>query len=184
MTDKAAVFIDLGYFSKSLKDEFDSVRVDLLKFSNKICGDCERFRTYVYDCDPFQDPSPSVEQKVRKANADRFHHVLKMLPRFEVRLGRLARRMDAQGAPKYEQKGTDTQLSVDLVELCYKGIIGRAMLVTGDSDFVPAVVAAKNVGVIVEIHYYGGTHVSDELLEVCDGRFIINKEIIESCSMG
>ena len=83
MTDKAAVFIDLGYFSKSLKDEFDSVRVDLLKFSNKICGDCERFRTYVYDCDPFQDSSPSVEQKMRKANADRFHHVLKMLPRFE-----------------------------------------------------------------------------------------------------
>jgi len=61
MTDKTAIFIDNGYFKKI--QESLNVRVDYLKFVNLIMGsDCERLRTYVYDCPPYQS-NPPLQKK-------------------------------------------------------------------------------------------------------------------------
>jgi len=184
LKDKAAVFIDLGYFSNVLRKEFGSPRVDFFKFSEKICGDCERFRTYVYDCPPFQNPIPTPEQSERTANFRRFVYTLNRLPRFEVRLGRLAHRGEYDdGSPRFEQKGTDVLLSIDITKLSWNRTIQKAIIVTGDSDFFPAVKSAKEAGVIVEIYYSLYEHASDELLEECDDRFPIDKDMIDSCGM-
>ena len=83
----------------------------------------------------------------------RFIHRLQCNPRFEVRLGRLAKTFDAQGRPTFVQKGVDVRLAVDLVRMSSTRQIEYAYLLTGDSDLVPAVQAAKDEGVVVALYY-------------------------------
>ncbi|WP_342764874.1 NYN domain-containing protein [Methanoregula sp.] len=64
----------------------------------------------------------------------------------------------------------DILLAVELVRLAWSGQIGYAALVTGDSDFVPAIEAAKDAGVITKL-YYSRQSVHDELLSAVDERF-------------
>lgn len=44
MPDRAAVFIDGGYFDKAI-DALGRLRVDYEKFSDKLCRGIERMRT-------------------------------------------------------------------------------------------------------------------------------------------
>jgi uncharacterized LabA/DUF88 family protein len=149
-------------------------------FSHHLCTGCERFRTYVYDCPPYQSPNPTDAEKKRKSDADRFFTALDRLPRFEIRFGRL-RKTNSQ--PPYEQKGVDVLLSVDLVKLSSSNKIDKAILVSGDSDFVPAVRAAKDAGVIVELYYSPAQNLSNELFQICDDRFPITRDLIDKCAM-
>jgi uncharacterized LabA/DUF88 family protein len=64
----------------------------------------------------------------------------------------------------------DILLAVELVRLSWSGQIGYAVIVTGDSDFVPAIEAAKDAGVITRL-YYSRRAVHDELLSAVDERF-------------
>lgn len=180
LTDKVAVFIDNGYLAKVLKLDFGQPRLNYAAFSDMLCGNSERFRTYVYDCPPYQSPDPTDSEKKRKSDSDRFFNALDRLPRFEIRLGKLRR---TNSFPSFEQKGVDVLLSVDLVRLSSSNRIDKAILVTGDSDFVPAVRAAKDEGVIVQLHYSIGQNISNELYQICDDRFVITKDIIDKCTM-
>jgi uncharacterized LabA/DUF88 family protein len=69
---------------------------------------------------------------------------------------------------KFVQKGVDVMLSVDLVKLASTNQIGKAVLVAGDSDYVPAIKVAKET-VSVTLCYYEGT-IHRELFDVCDER--------------
>ncbi len=174
---KAAVLIDGGYFGKVLKLALGETRIDYEAFSNKICGNCERIRTYYYDCMPYQSSPPTGEERVIYAEKDKFIYRLKKLNRFDVRLGRL-QKIERQ----FKQKGVDVLLSVDLVRMSWGRQIDRAVLVTGDSDFVPAVKAARDAGVVV-ILYYSRTplmYIHDELYDNCDERYEITQQLIDS----
>jgi len=175
MSDRAAVFIDGGYFDK-VCESLDRLRPDYERFSEKVCRQTERLRTYYYHCYPYQGSPPTLEERSRHASMDRFAHSLRMLRRFEVRLGRM---QVVDGT--YRQKGIDTLLSIDLVELASTGQIGKAVLVTGDSDFVPAVGRAKDKGVIVDLFYGSTTHVHADLLEVCDDRVPLPRSFFDDC---
>jgi len=98
--EKAAVFIDGGYLSKILKGQFASEKIDYSVFSDIICNDYKRLRTYYYDCLPYQENPPTEDQKLRYAERQRFITALDNLPRFEVRLGKLTRNM-VNGSWKY-----------------------------------------------------------------------------------
>jgi uncharacterized LabA/DUF88 family protein len=118
MAMKIAIFIDGGYLDTIAKR--CGVKIDYCKLS--------------------VDVSQGKEEKTRFSNAQKFHQALERLPRYEVRTGRLVRRGD-----EYEQKGVDTLLSIDLVNLAASGKISDAVLVAGDSDFMPAVKVAKDL---------------------------------------
>lgn len=176
--DKALVFIDAGYFSKALT-ALGKPKIDFAKFSDMLCqrANSERLRTYYYDCMPYQGGYPTEEEKERYAAKREFISKLNRLPRFEVRLGRLSKSGDS-----FKQKGIDTLLSIDLTRLAWRGIIQKAILITGDSDFAPAVKEAKFAGVIVQIYYLKSkfTSAHDELLEAADEQFEISKELLSS----
>jgi len=57
--------------------------------------------------------------------------------------------------------------------------IEKAILVTGDSDFVPAIYAAKDAGVVTHL-YYLKSNVHDELLLACDERTEIDRRLIDA----
>jgi len=162
--DRATVFIDGGYFDKALAG-LGRLRVDYQKFSDKVCEGTERLRTYYYHCMPYQSNPPTEDERIRYSSMDRFLYTLRMLSRFEVRLGRL-QYVNAE----FRQKGVDVLLSIDLVELAATGQITKAVLVTGDSDFAHAARRARDKGVLVQLYYSPATYVHDELLQSCDDR--------------
>lgn len=175
-----AVFIDGGYLSKVLKG-LGEPKICFRKLSEILAGPDERLRTYYYHCDPYQSVPPSPEEQERKSKFDRFIAALeKSVPRMQVRLGRLARRQRPDGAWDFEQKKVDVLLTVDLVRLSCERQIQRAVLIAGDSDFVPAIQVAKDSGTIVQLYYSGNPPPHDELLRACDDRFIIDQEFIDS----
>jgi uncharacterized LabA/DUF88 family protein len=179
--ERAAVFIDGGYFDTVLLT-FGRLRIDYHKFAELICGDCERFRTYYYHAMPYQSSHPSPEESSNYANMHRFITVLKRLPRFEVRLGKVVKYGD--GDP--HQKQVDTLIAIDLVKLSAKSHIQKAIIIAGDSDHLPAVKAAKEEGVICELYYLsknlkGDYTVSRDLFDICDDRFQITKELLLQC---
>jgi len=113
----------------------------------------------------------------------RFIHRLQCNPRFEVRLGRLAKTYDAQGRPTFVQKGVDVRLAVDLVRMSSTRQIEYAYLLTGDSDLVPAVQAAKDEGVVVALYYKVGT-AHDQLLQTVDESYMLSAGFFDDCTLG
>jgi len=177
--NKAVVFIDGGYLNKVLENVFHRPLFSYEKFSDNLCNNAgsQRVRTYYYNCPPYQSSPPTSAERRKVADFDRFMAYLKKSPRFDTRLGRLQRIGN-----EFKQKHVDVFLSVDLVKLSCKGIIDKATLVSGDSDFVPAVKVAKEEG-IVTILYYSKTppmYVHNELLETCDEKYEIDQTLIDA----
>lgn len=178
----AAIFIDGGYFDRVSRD-CGSPRIDFGKLSSILAKPHELLRTYYYHCLPYMGPMPSEEDQTRYDNKQRFFTALTRLNRFEVREGKLEYRgTDKESErPIFEQKRVDIYLGVDLVMLATKQRIHRAILVTGDSDFLPAIRAAKNEGVL--IHLYHGTGPQQphkDLWEEADERTVITPELLQS----
>jgi len=78
----------------------------------------------------------------------------------------------------FKQKMVDVLLSVDLVRLSWSKQIQAAILVAGDSDYVPAVEAARDAGVLVILYYKKPVH--NELLEVVDEHYEITDGLIKN----
>ena len=132
MNERVGIFIDGAYAQRVVTDEFGGVRIDFGKLADKMANSANILRTYYYNCLPYQSRPPSVQERERFDNARRFYHALAMLPRFEVRQGRLEFRGNAvDGRPIFEQKRVDIMLGVDMVQLAAKRHIQQAVLLEG-----------------------------------------------------
>jgi len=69
-------------------------------------------------------------------------------------------------------------MAVDLVRMGSNRQIEKAVLITGDSDLVPAIEAARDEGVVVVV-YYSPNSRHNELLQACDERYEITGNLIE-----
>ena len=108
MPGRTAIFIDGAYLEFVLKDEFKSARIDYSQLAKAMAGDADILRTYYYHCPPYQGNPPTQEERERYGARRSFFTALERLPRFSVRLGRLAYRGNHErGKPKYEQKRVD-----------------------------------------------------------------------------
>jgi uncharacterized LabA/DUF88 family protein len=170
---KIAIFIDGGYLDKISKKY--GLFVNFVSLSKEMANGKEILRTYYYNCLPYQGSPPTPEEKERFSKAQKFYKALERLPRYEVREGRLAKR-----GTEFEQKGIDTLLSIDLVNLAASGQISDAVLLAGDSDFLPAVKVAKEHGVNVFL-YHGKDRYDyhDSLWTICDERIPIDLAFLD-----
>ncbi len=143
-----------------------------------MAGSGDVLRTYYYHCPPYQGNPPTQEERERYSAQRSFYTALERLPRFSVRLGRLAYRGDdGAGRPKFEQKRVDILLGVDMVLLAAKQSIQEAVLIAGDSDFIPAVSVAKSEGVLVRL--YHGERPHSDLWAEADERVKISQSLID-----
>ncbi|MBI5910131.1 MAG: NYN domain-containing protein [Betaproteobacteria bacterium] len=181
--DKTAVFLDAGYVDKVLYYDHGNARVDYGMLAQEMVAPNELFRTYYYHCMPYQSNPPTEEEKTRYANKHRFITALGRLPRFEVRLGRLAKvGVNVDGKSIYVQKRVDCMLGVDMALLAGKRMISNVVLFSGDSDFIPAIEAVKREGIIVTLWHGGATadtHASRDLIQCCDERKMLEPSTVE-----
>ena len=180
MADRAAIFIDGAYLEFCLRHEFHQARIDYQKLAETMAGTADLLRTYYYHCPPYQGNPPTSEERERYANRRRFYTALDRLPRYKVRLGILEKRgEEADGiTPRFQQKRVDILLGVDLVQLAAKRQIQQAILLAGDSDFIPAVEVAKAEGVLVRLYHGNGCH--SDLWQEADERVRIDDAFINS----
>lgn len=186
--ERCAIFIDGAYLSKVLQQLHapNGVRLDYSKLSNHLAQGANLLRAYYYDCLPYQSAQPTPEEAHRFAKKQAFFAAITALPRFEVREGKLERRGSGPNNYYFEQKRVDILLGVDMVELAATRQIQTAILVAGDSDFVPAIHAVKRQGVSTVL-WHGpkvrgpGNTVHDELWQQFDIRHELTAQISASC---
>lgn len=147
----------------------------------------ELFRAYYYDAPPLSgrannpvDGSTIDFSKTAVAIQNRqLIDSLELEPDFAVRrghliqsgwkLGRIALRKIRKGPPEpieprdlvpdISQKGVDIRIGLDIASLALKRVVGNLVLVTGDSDFVPAMKLARKEGMKVYLETMGhGVH--------------------------
>ena len=125
----------------------------------------------------FEDCSPAFSRNTRLI------HRLENQPDVAVRRGTLAHqgweighaavrrltrgnknRVDAADiVPKIQQQGVDMRIGLDIASLALKRLVSTVVLVTGDSDLVPAMKFARREGLRVYLDTLGGHHVRPEL---------------------
>lgn len=178
----AAVFIDGGYVAKLLRKHFGEPRIDYGAFASWCASGMTIFRTYYYDCLPHQSSEPSEEERERLSRAQRFFVALQRLERFSVRQGRLVYRgVDDKGDPVYQQKRVDLQLGLDIASVVSRGVVRMIVLVSGDSDLIPALQFAQQEAVLVRLVHGPKSTYSQELWDIADERYEITQGVINGC---
>jgi hypothetical protein len=173
--DRLAVFIDAAYLDHLVQGPLAvrpgvPLQLDMKQLPGWLAGGTKPWRTFYYHAMPWvSDPPLPAEHAVRERKKT-FIDFLARQPRWVLREGVVERR----GGPKqgdwhYEQKRTDVALAVDLVRLAWLKEITHAVVVAGDSDFIPAVADARAAGVHVTLRFLPGT-AHDDLLAACDAR--------------
>ncbi len=168
---RAAIFIDGGYFLSLMKknniepkyEDLDTYFLKQLRKSNPL----DLLRCYFYYCAPWMSPEPKEKELKRMEEHEQFMGEILALDRWAIKLGKLRKRWD--GYKEYfEQKRVDVLLSVDMVRHAAAGHIQHIILVAGDSDFIPAVEAAKESGATVSVWYGDENSIHKDLFALAD----------------
>ncbi len=178
----SAVFIDGGYLDK-IKDKITKqphYKLDLECLSDILAKPYRRLRTYYYNAYPYQSPEPTENERHMFSQAQKFYDKISKLKRFEVRLGKLVKRISENGTFYYIQKGVDVYFAVDLLKVSWSKNVKYIILVAGDNDFVPAIKAAKESGVIIKLWYEKDSKPGD-LINAVDESYILSEKILEKC---
>lgn len=174
--ERVMVFIDAGYWRKSLEDHFNRVDVDLSKVVTKLLRGRRLVRTYFYTA-KIERP-PDEYWRNQQAEQQRLLTALAHQPFVEVRLGRL----QFMGGDAPRQKGVDVLLALDMLRFALKGNYDTAILISGDGDFADIVRMVKDEGRRVEVVTFSGTR-AHALLEACDKSIEVTAELLEGCWM-
>lgn len=141
--------------------------------SHDLIKDHEHLRTYFYHAAPATDEliNPISRAKLELSTSDIYRYnesliqTLETQPDMAVRLGELSANGWMVGGhalkdllnkprqiterdliPNIKQKGVDLRIALDIARLSLRGIVDTLVIVTGDSDFIPAFKFARREG--------------------------------------
>lgn len=177
--EEAIIFLDGAYLSlisgsfgrgKRLNYDIKKFALNLAKKENLFCKNI-----YYYISPPFQSDPPNEEEIKRKHGYDKFVNKLREIG-IIVREGRCQKIKE-----KFSQKGVDTLITIDMIRNASS--FKKFIIVTCDTDFVPAIIdIRKKDGVNVIIYYFkdflkdSRFSMSDHILDICDKRVLLKKE--------
>lgn len=146
--ERVMIFIDGSNHYHLVKNMFKSskrmIDFNFEKFVNHLAGDRKIIRTYYYNTplDRLKDEQTYMKQQ-------QFFDKIMRIPNFKLVLCRL-QKQKINNKVIYFVKEDDIHLAVDMVKLAYNDAYDTAILVSTDGDFVPAVLAVKEIGKNVE----------------------------------
>ncbi|AYN41821.1 NYN domain-containing protein [Streptomyces dangxiongensis] len=171
--DRCIVLVDAGYLlgaaASLLAGEPSRSRITvdhaalIQALRERAEFDTERplLRIYWFDGAPDRVPQPE-------------HRRLRVMPRVTVRLGALTR---SDG--RWAQKGVDAAMHAELTELARNRACSDVVLVTGDGDLLPGMMAAKEHGVAVHLWAVqaadGDYNQSEDLVAEADERRVLDR---------
>ena len=71
---------------------------------------------------------------------------------------------DEDFVPDFEQKGVDMRIGLDMADIARNKIVARLILITGDTDCIPAMKFARKAGLQVALVELPDQHLAPELL--------------------
>ncbi|ARP69769.1 NYN domain-containing protein [Streptomyces pluripotens] len=171
--DRCIVLVDAGYLlgaaASLLAGEPSRSRISvdhaalIQALRERAESETERplLRIYWFDGAPDRVPQPE-------------HRRLRVMPRVTVRLGALTR---SDG--RWAQKGVDAAMHAELTELARNRACSDIVLVTGDGDLLPGMMAAKEHGVAVHLWAVqaadGDYNQSEDLVAEADERRVLDR---------
>jgi len=172
--ERVMIFIDgsnLYFILKNLyKNSKEMSSFKFEKFARHLAGNGKLIRTYYYNAILDQQ-----RDKGKYSKQQRFFEALKLIPDFEVIVCRMQKDHDSDGNIRYSVKGDDIHIAVDMVKLAYNDAYDKAILVSSDGDFVPAIEAVKEKGKKVENIGFKNKF-SWHLKQTCDRFTLLRKE--------
>jgi len=176
--ERVAIFIDGSNFYHAIRNTY-AIPVNFEHLVRFLSSGRRLLRTYYYITSVPEDKDRDEARKQQK-----FLNYLRSVPYFEIRYGRLERRLsECRGCKqKFEywtEKGVDVALAVDMVRMAYspQNSYDTAILVSGDGDFSIAVKTIKDVGKNVECAYVNRKWAL-QLSGECDKFIEITKEAL------
>lgn len=80
----------------------------------------------------------------------------------------------------YHEKGVDVLMAVDMLVAAYENLCDKIILISSDTDLLPAIDKTKALGKIVE--YIGFFHKSSHaMIDRCSSSFLLRKSDLEGC---
>lgn len=181
---KIAILIDGGYLRKAATPTFyyDAQFIEKMIFAIPQ-RDEQLFRVLYYDCNPYQGKvTLPVSRTQYEYKGNNWLDNLAVKNFIAVRRGVLKFRgfklksipnpnaplSDNDFYPDFEQKGVDMRLGIDIANFAISKTVDRIILISGDTDCVPAMKYGRIAGlqiVIVQLPTHGLSH---ELLRHAD----------------
>ncbi|AKJ13751.1 NYN domain containing protein [Streptomyces incarnatus] len=171
--DRCIVLVDAGYLlgaaasllagepSRSRITVDHTALIQALRVRAESETERPLLRIYWFDGAPDRVPQPE-------------HRRLRVMPRVTVRLGALTR---SDG--RWAQKGVDAAMHAELTELARNRACSDVVLVTGDGDLLPGMMAAKEHGVAVHLWAVqaadGDYNQSEDLVAEADERRVLDR---------
>lgn len=187
MPRKVALLIDGGHLRALARVANRTYDPTLIEKMAHHCAepDEELFRILYYDCAQYvgtQNQPVTLTPREFKGS-DAWLRILAEKNLFAVRRGVLKFRgwepkvlpvgqapTDSDFEPRFEQKGVDMRIGLDIASLSAGRVVERILLVTGDTDFVPALKHARRAGLQVALIDLPGHKLSTELVTHADFR--------------
>ncbi len=178
--EKIAFIIDGGHFTKRYKANFsrspiaDDVEQYILKILKYIQShnNAYIYRIFYYDCPPLHltasehRPDGMTSEDFKKISNHfentykvirKFHDEMKRKNFFALRMGQLKlqgweKNQKNYWRPKFKQKGVDMRIGLDIASITAKKLCTKLVLISGDTDMIPAMKTARKEGVHVYWH--------------------------------
>ena len=171
---RVSIFIDGSNFYHILKKLFPKQKpndFNFEKFGTFLSKDEKLINVYYYNV-----PLDIMYNKEKYIKQQQFFDKIKRVPNFIFRLCRMQKR-EVNGKIIYEAKEDDIHLAVDMVKLACKDSYDKAILISSDGDFVPAIKAVQETGKIVENVGFRGKF-SYHLKHECDRFIFLDNKIL------
>jgi uncharacterized LabA/DUF88 family protein len=191
MKQKIAVLIDGGHLRSYARKAKKSFVPDYIEKIGHACALADEVihRILYYDCSPYEGDATQPVSGTKRAftGSDKWLHELSRKDLFAVRVGVLKFRgfvlkkskipftptlplTDSDFEAKFEQKGVDMRIGLDMATLSANRSIELIALVTNDTDCIPAMKHARRAGLQVALIVVPGYHPAPELLAHSDFR--------------
>lgn len=188
---KISVMIDGGHLRVALRKGQKPFTPDYIE---KVALGCslateEIFRILYYDCPPFTGETklPVSKEKVQHTGNAHWLYELGRKELFAVRQGVLKFRgyvvkknhqpstppQDSDFEPKFEQKGVDMRIGLDMALFSANRAVELIALMTNDTDCIPAMKYARRAGIQVALVEVPGCKPAPELLAHSDFRRLL-----------
>lgn len=151
--NRVALFIDGSNFYFKLKSLGiqNKSRFDYFAFAKWLARDREiMYRAYYVGVVRARQDDARAQQ-LRDAQRKFFNHLISPQQGFVVKRGYLMRNDGV-----HHEKGVDVQLAVDLVVGAFEDTFDIAIVISSDTDLIPAIHKAKELG--KQIEYIGFAH--------------------------
>lgn len=175
-TERVGVFIDGSNFYFKLKDKEIGMK-DLSKFEFREFAKWLAINRNIVFCGYYigvikAKADDKKAQFLRRNQQKLFSHLNSKNQNIEIKRGFM---MESEG--KFHEKGVDVHLATDLLIGAFENIWDTAIIISSDTDLIPAIEKVKKLGKNVE--YIGFAHKPSFGLQKCvsRSRLLIKEEV-------